>query len=43
MAEEKKPLFIQIDNQTREMTPEEVAQYEESIIGSKPLGISDSD
>ena len=41
MTNEKKPLLIQIDDEIREMTPEEVAQYEESIVGTKPLGIPD--
>ena len=31
MTEEKKPLLIQIDDEIREMTPEEVAEHEASI------------
>ena len=35
MSEEKKPLLIQIDDEIREMTPEEVAEYE-AIIADAP-------
>jgi hypothetical protein len=31
MTEEKKPLLIQIDDEIREMTPEEVTAYEALI------------
>lgn len=37
MAEKPKPLMIQIDDEVREMTPEEVTAYEESIAGYQPL------
>jgi hypothetical protein len=41
MPEEKKPLMIQIDDLVREMTPEEVTAYEESIANTQPLSIPD--
>lgn len=31
MTEEKKPLLIQVDDDIREMTPEEIAAHEASI------------
>lgn len=37
MPEEPKPLLIQIDDVVREMTPEEVTAYEESIASAQPL------
>ena len=37
MTEEKKPLLIQIDDEIREMTPEEVTAHEESIANAQPL------
>jgi hypothetical protein len=37
MAEEPKPLMIQIDDEVREMTPEEVTAHEASIADSQPL------
>jgi len=37
MPEEVKPLMIQIDDEVREMTPEEVTAYEASIADSQPL------
>jgi len=37
MTEEPKPLMIQIDDEVREMTPEEVTAYEASIADSQPL------
>ena len=36
MTEEKKPLLIQIDNEVREMTPEEIAAYE-AFIADIPI------
>lgn len=41
MTEEKKPLMIQIDDEVREMTPEEVTAHEASIADSQPLSIPD--
>jgi hypothetical protein len=37
MTEEKKPLLIQIDDEIREMTPEEIAAHEASIADFQPL------
>lgn len=37
MTEEKKPLLIQIDDEIREMTDEELAAHEASIADSAPL------
>ncbi len=37
MTEEKKPLLIQIDDEVREMTPEEVTAYEALIANTAPL------
>jgi hypothetical protein len=37
MTEEKKPLLIQINDEIREMTPEEVTAYEALIADSQPL------
>jgi hypothetical protein len=37
MTEEPKPLLIQIDDEVREMTPEEVTAYEASIADFQPL------
>jgi hypothetical protein len=37
MTEEKKPLLIQIDDEVREMTPEELAAHEASIADSASL------
>ena len=36
MIEEKKPLLIQIDDEIREMTPEEVTAHE-ALIASTPV------
>lgn len=36
-TETKKPLLIQIDDEIREMTPEEVTAHEASIADSQPL------
>lgn len=36
MTEEKKPLLIQIDDEVREMTPEEFADYE-ALIANSPV------
>jgi hypothetical protein len=41
MTEEKKPLLIQIDDEVREMTPEEVANYEALTAHAVALGITD--
>lgn len=38
MAEEPKPLLIQIDDEVREMTPEEVAAHKASIADAPQLG-----
>jgi hypothetical protein len=35
MAEEPKPLMIQIDDEVREMTPEEIAAHE-ALIANTP-------
>jgi hypothetical protein len=37
MTEEKKPLLIQIDDEVREMTPEEIAAHEALIANSPTL------
>ena len=37
MAEEPKPLLIQIDDEVREMTPEEIAEHEASLADAQPL------
>jgi hypothetical protein len=37
MTEEPKPLLIQIDDEVREMTPEEVAAYEALIADTPTL------
>ena len=37
MTEEKKPLLIQIDDEIREMTAEEIAAYEALIADSPAL------
>jgi hypothetical protein len=37
MSEEKKPLFIQIDDEVREMTSEEEAAHEASIANTPAL------
>lgn len=37
MTEEKNPLLIQIDNEVREMTPEEVTAYEALIADTPTL------
>jgi hypothetical protein len=37
MTEEKKPLLIQIDDEVREMTPEEEAAHEALIADSPTL------
>lgn len=37
MTEEKKPLLIQIDDDIREMTPEEIAAHEALIANSTVL------
>jgi hypothetical protein len=37
MTEEPKPLMIQIDDEIREMTPEEVTAHEALIADSQPL------
>lgn len=37
MTEEKKPLLIQIDDEVREMTPEEIEAHEASIASAEPL------
>ena len=37
MTEEKKPLLIQIDDEIREMTPEEEAAYELLVADSVDL------
>jgi hypothetical protein len=34
MTEEKKPLLIQIDDEVREMTPEEIAAHEAFIANT---------
>ena len=36
-SETKKPLLIQIDNEVREMTPEEIAAHEAFIADSPAL------
>ena len=36
MTEEKKPLLIQIDDEVREMTPEELAAHE-AFIADAPV------
>jgi len=36
-TETNKPLMIQIDDEVREMTPEEVTAYEASIADYQPL------
>jgi hypothetical protein len=41
MTEEKKPLLIQIDDEIREMTPEEVTAYEALIADSPALPSAD--
>ena len=41
MTEENKPLLIQIDDEIREMTPEEVAEYEAIIANSPTLPSAD--
>jgi hypothetical protein len=41
MTEEKKPLLIQIDDEIREMTPEEIADYEASIADIPALFSAD--
>jgi len=37
MTEEKKPLLIQIDDEVREMTPEEIEAYEAYVAGIPAL------
>jgi hypothetical protein len=37
MTEEKKPLLIQIDDEIREMTPEETAAHEALIANTPTL------
>jgi hypothetical protein len=37
MTEEKKPLLIQIDDEIRKMTPEEIAAHEALIADSPAL------
>jgi hypothetical protein len=37
MTEEKKPLLIQIDDEVREMTPEEIAAHEALIADTPTL------
>jgi hypothetical protein len=37
MTEEKKPLLIQIDDEIREMTPEEIEAHEANTAGIEPL------
>jgi hypothetical protein len=37
MTEEKKPLLIQIDDEIREMTDEEIAAHEALIANAEPL------
>jgi hypothetical protein len=37
MTEEKKPLLIQIDDEVREMTPEETAAHEAFIADTPAL------
>jgi hypothetical protein len=37
MTEEQKPLLIQIDDEVREMTPEEIAAHEALIADSPAL------
>jgi hypothetical protein len=41
MTEEPKRLLIQIDDEIREMTPEEVTAHESSIAYTQPLSIPD--
>jgi hypothetical protein len=41
MTEEKKPLLIQIDDEIREMTPEETAAHEASIADAPSLPSAD--
>jgi hypothetical protein len=41
MTEEKKPLLIQIDDEVREMTPEETAAHEALIANSTALPSAD--
>lgn len=36
-TETKKPLLIQIDDEVREMTPEEIAKHEASIANAESL------
>ena len=36
-SETKNPLLIQIDDEVREMTPEEVTAHEENIANAQPL------
>jgi hypothetical protein len=37
MTEEKKPLLIQIDDEVREMTPEEIEAHEARIADTEPF------
>jgi hypothetical protein len=37
MTEEKKPLLIQIDDEIREMTPEEIEAHEANTADIEPL------
>jgi hypothetical protein len=41
MPEEKKPLLIQIDDEVREMTPEEIAAHEANTARIEPLPSAD--
>jgi hypothetical protein len=41
MTEEKKPLLIQIDDEVREMTPEEVINYEALTAHAVALSSTD--
>lgn len=41
MTEEKKPLLIQIDDEIREMTPEEIEAYETLIANTLTLPSSE--
>jgi hypothetical protein len=41
MPEEKKPMLIQIDDEIREMTPEEIQAHEALIANNQPLPSAD--
>lgn len=41
MTEEPKPLLIQIDDEVREMTPEEIAAHEALIADAPKLGAAE--